>query len=304
LEEFKKKFPVYTIPVTIQCSGNKRKFMNDFAAGIHGLMWDTNAISTAEWTGCKLKDLLTYCQVDFNDENIKHIQFEGLDKGPEGLPYGASIPKEKAFNDYGDVLIAFQMNGQDIPLDHGFPLRAVIPGVVGARSVKWLKKIVVSSKESSSFWQQNDYKMLSPSIKDLKQADFSLYKACQESPVQSAICEPVEGAKISTDSETFTVKGYAFSGGGKSIESVIVSLDDGKTWKNAKLNTIERPLYRSWAWTLWELEVDIPAGKSSVEVLCVATDSDQNTQPETPISIWNARGLMNNAWHKIKVEFN
>jgi len=68
-------------------------------------MWDVNAISTAEWTGIKLKDLLAFCEIDFNDERIKHIQFEGLDKDPAGAPYGASIPKEKAFNDYGIVYI-------------------------------------------------------------------------------------------------------------------------------------------------------------------------------------------------------
>ena len=123
-----KKFPVYSIPVTLQCSGNKRKFMNDYEGGIHGLMWDVNAISTAEWTGVKLKDVLAFCGVDFADERIKHIQFEGLDKDPAGVPYGSSIPKEKVFNDYGDVLIAFKMNGKDIPPDFGFPLRVVVPG--------------------------------------------------------------------------------------------------------------------------------------------------------------------------------
>ena len=78
--------------------------MNDYEAGVQGLMWDVAAISTAEWTGVKLKDILAYCGIDFNDQRIKHVQFEGLDKDPSGVAYGASIPKEKAFNDYGTFL--------------------------------------------------------------------------------------------------------------------------------------------------------------------------------------------------------
>ena len=211
---------------------------------VQGLMWSANAISTAEWTGVRLKDLLTYCGVDLTDERIKHIHFEGLDKDPVGAPYAASIPKEKVLNDFGDVLIAFQMNGLDIPADHGFPLRAVVPGVVGARSVKWLNKIVVSGIESPSHWQQNDYKLLSPSIKNLKNADFSKFRAVQESPVQSAICEPANGAQIRKTKTNFRCKGYAFSGAGRSIESVLVSTDDGKTWKNAQIKQFDSPLYR------------------------------------------------------------
>ena len=158
LTDVRERFPIFKIPVTLQCSGNKRRFMNERAT-VNGLMWDVNAISNAEWTGVKLRDLLVYCGVDLKDERIKHVHFEGLDKDPAGAPYAVSIPKEKAFNEYGDVLVAFQMNGEDIPLDHGFPLRAVVPGVVGARSVKWLGRIVVSENESMSHWQKNDYKV-------------------------------------------------------------------------------------------------------------------------------------------------
>jgi sulfite oxidase len=157
LDDIKTKYPVHTIPVTIQCSGNKRKSMNDYEP-VQGLMWDVNAISTAEWTGVKLADILADCKIDFDDERIKHVQFEGLDADPVGARYGASVPKEKVFDKKGDVLIAFQMNGVDIPLDHGFPLRVVVPGVIGARSVKWLSKVVLSNEESKSHWQQNDYK--------------------------------------------------------------------------------------------------------------------------------------------------
>lgn len=157
-------------------------------------------------------------------------------------------------------------NGVDIPLDNGFPLRVLIPGVVGARSVKWLSKIKISHEESHSFWQRNDYKILSPNIKDMKDADFSKYKACQEAPVsqmllmnifnetsntvtglikvQSAICVPATGAVVNKSDEMLTIKGYAFSGGGKDIDNVKVSVDGGNTWEFAALKKIEQPYNR------------------------------------------------------------
>jgi sulfite oxidase len=153
--------------------------------------------------------LLQHCGINLNDDKIKHVKFEGLDKDPiTGTVYGASIPKEKAFDEMGDVLIAFKMNGVDIPLDFGFPIRVIVPGVIGARSVKWLKKISLSEDESKSFWQTNDYKVLPPSVKNLKEADFSKYHATQEMPVQSAICEPVNGAIVEKSDSSFTIKGY------------------------------------------------------------------------------------------------
>lgn len=119
LDELKKKYSIYTIPVTLQCSGNKRKHMNAVEP-VQGLMWDVTAISTANWTGFKLVDLLNDLKIDLNDGKYKHVQFEGLDRGPTGATYGASIPKEKAFDVNNDVLVAFQMNGVDIPLDRKF----------------------------------------------------------------------------------------------------------------------------------------------------------------------------------------
>jgi sulfite oxidase len=127
---------------------------------------------------------------------------------------------------------------------------------VGARSVKWLHKIVLSDRESSSHWQRNDYKLLSPIVRSLNEADFSKVKAIQESPVQSAICEPQEGTVLEKEDGTFTIKGYAYSGGGDSIESVMVTLDNGVTWKTAVLKKIEQPLYR---YTLKKLEKIMPS---------------------------------------------
>lgn len=106
-----------------------------------------------------------------------------------GNPYGASIPFWKAVDRKGDVLLAYEMNGEPLSRDHGFPIRAVVPGVVGARNVKWLGRIVVSKHESGSHWQQKDYKGFSPSC-DWEKVDFNKSPGIQELPVISAICKP------------------------------------------------------------------------------------------------------------------
>lgn len=140
----------------------------------------------------------------------QHIQFEGADHDITGSTYGASIPVNSALSSEKDVLVAYEMNGVPIPRDHGFPVRLVAPGIVGARNVKWLKKIISSKEESLSHWQQNDYKGFSPSV-DWDTVDFKSAPAIQELPVTSAICDPPEGAVISADEGEISLKGYAWS---------------------------------------------------------------------------------------------
>lgn len=124
---------------------------------VRGGAWDAGAISNAEWTGIYLRDVLNALGIKERTDQVKHIHFIGLDRDHE-KHYGASIPAELALSPEKDVLLAFQMNGEPIPADHGYPVRAIVPGVVGARNVKWLSKISVSDVESPSHWQQRDYR--------------------------------------------------------------------------------------------------------------------------------------------------
>ena len=132
------------------------------------------------------------------------------------------------------------MNDETLTSDHGYPLRVIVPGTIGARSVKWLNRIVISDKESDSHWQKADYKILSPSIKQPQQVDYDRVPAVQEGNVQSAICYPSsndDGNKVKilsvkpTDEDIknkkLTIKGYAVSGGGRKIQNVQISLDHG-----------------------------------------------------------------------------
>lgn len=124
-----------------------------------------------------------------------------------GNPYGASISFSKAIDPKSDVLLAYEMNGKTLSRDHGFPIRVVVPGVVGARNVKWLGKIVVSQQESQSHWQQKDYKGFSPSC-DWEKVDFSKSPAIQELPVISAICQPGKNESVKVKDGCIQVQGF------------------------------------------------------------------------------------------------
>ncbi|ENN72598.1 hypothetical protein D910_02230 [Dendroctonus ponderosae] len=232
------------------------------------------------------------------------FQFEGLDLDVTATQYAASIPIWKAVDRRGDVILAYEMNGVPIPPDHGYPIRVVVPGVAGARNVKWLGKIVVSEKESTSHWQQNDYKGFSPSI-DYDNVDFSKAPSIQELPVISAICKPLEGEVVKVENGYINLKGYAWSGGGQQIIRVDLTLDEGKTWHIASLDAQDTALPpQHWAWTLWSAKLPVAPEFKEVEIWCKAVDSCYNTQPERFENIWNFRGVLSNAYHRVKIKLN
>jgi len=299
LDELKRKYKPVTITTTIQCAGNRREEMS-LEKEVKGLSWGLCAISTARWTGPRLRDVLLDNGLDPADAKVKHIHFTGLDADMTKSAYGASVPKAKALSEDGDVILAYQMNGVDIPRDHGYPIRAIVPGNVGARNVKWVHQIVASDVESFSFWQRSDYKGFSPSTTQ-QTADYSKATSIQELPVVSAITTPNEGDEIDEDDDSIEVRGYAWSGGGRDIIRVEVSADDGKTWQEADLhkNPEADDSSHNWAWTLWDAEVPVTGGK--MKIMCRAIDSSFNSQPENASSIWNLRGFMMNSWHRVCV---
>ncbi|KAG0347896.1 hypothetical protein BG004_006615 [Podila humilis] len=188
------------------------------------------------------------------------------------------------------------MNGQPLSRDHGFPLRVIVPGYIGARSVKFLQKILVQPQESSSFFQRRDYKILPPWIDSSNvETAWDTASSLGEMNVQCVICTPAEHEIVKSGS--VTVKGYAISGGGRAIYRVELSLDGGRTWEAVdKIEQTPDPksgMY--WAWAIWEKSVT--KINSTSELVARAYDSSGNIQPEVPI--WNYRGVMNNSIHRV-----
>ncbi|XP_052860479.1 sulfite oxidase, mitochondrial [Anopheles cruzii] len=296
-----RKYPKHTVTATIMCGGNRRSEMMEVKP-IKGLSWGPSAVGNAQWSGARLRDILRDAGVREDDED-GHVQFEGLDTDPTSTAYGASIPLAKAMDPRGDVILAYEMNGQPLTRDHGFPVRVIVPGVVGSRNVKWLGRIVVSRDESSSHWQQNDYKSFSPST-DWDTVDFKTAPAIQNMPITSAICVPTNGATLEATDGFVMVKGYAWSGGGSAIVRVDLTADGGKSWIVANLDEEEKGTGpgRRWSWTLWTAKIPVsPGQKGPLEIWSKAVDSNYNTQPETFANIWNLRGVVGNAYSRVRI---
>ncbi|RUS68460.1 hypothetical protein EGW08_023778 [Elysia chlorotica] len=154
--------------------------------------------------------------------------------------------------------------------------------------VKWLKKIYFSPEESTSHWQRRDYKGFNSST-DWHNVDFDKSVSISQLPVISAICDPV------------TLKGYAWSGGGRGIIRVDVSADGGETWHEATLKPNGQTPYHSYAWTLWEADIPLPEGATQTQLVVKAVDVSYNVQPDSVAGIWNLRGCLSNAWHRVNV---
>lgn len=301
LEEIKNLFKKHTIAVSIQCGGNRRGEMN--SEGLtSGTPWGCGAISTAVWGGARLRDVIKAAGVDLDEDalenmGVEHVQFAGA----EGME--ASIPSMKALSKRGDVLLAYEMNGEPLTPGNGYPLRIIVPGHAGVRNVKWVSKVTLSNEEAHGPWQRGmAYKGFGPSTLTTDGINVEKIPSLQEQPVQSAISIPSAGVEL-VEGDIVTMSGFAYSGGGRGIVRVDVSADGGKTWKTATLGKgSEQPLDRAWAWTLWECDVEIPKGVQSTELICKATDASYNVQPDTIKGIWNLRGINNNAWHRVKVK--
>ncbi|XP_071633165.1 sulfite oxidase, mitochondrial isoform X2 [Temnothorax longispinosus] len=294
------KYKKHTITAAVMCGGNRRSDMSKVKT-LKGINWNVGAVGNATWTGARLCDVLK--DLGINEDAFNHVQFEGYDLDPSGMPYGASIPISKAMDPRADVILAYEMNGKPLSRDHGFPIRVIVPGVVGARNVKWLSKISVSKEESQSQWQQGDYKGFSPST-DWDNVDFRKSPAIQEMPVISAICQPQNSDVVKVNENgKIQVKGYAWSGGGHKVIRIDVTNDKGKTWHTADLTEdLQAKQGRYWSWTLWNVELPVNKNSKEVEIWAKAVDSAYNVQPESFNNIYNLRGLLCNAYHKIKIQ--
>ncbi|KAJ2357459.1 hypothetical protein IWW50_002471 [Coemansia erecta] len=303
------KLPQYEVVAVLECAGNRRDGLKAIKE-VSGVTWGAGTASNARWGGCLLRDVLAAAGVPADLGHAmyaapRHVEFAAYGDAAEDTHYASSVPLAWVMNPLNMVLVATTMNGRPLLRDHGFPARIVAPGIIGARWVKWLRRVRVQDSESSSFYQQRDYKILPPVAGAANCAEFwPRFPALMELSVQSAICRPAPGECLRVG-RPYVVRGYALSGGGRAVDRVEVSLDGGQTWALAdvfgsgcdrSVETCSRNWSApQWAWVLWAFRIDsVPA---QCTIASRAWDVGGNTQPDA--AVWNYRGVMNNAVYRV-----
>lgn len=296
LTELKNRFPKVMVMASLMCAGNRRTELHNIQP-VRGVGWGPSAISNAVWSGATLRAVLLAAGVHPESRGL-HVAFEGLDD-VNGTPYGGSIPIEKALDVNGEVLLAYEMNGEPLPRDHGYPLRVIVPGYIGARSVKWLASVVIQKEESRNFFQQKDYKLFPSHVTwDTVEPMWEVTPALLELNVQAVITFPEDRSVIDSGLPCY-IRGYAMAGGGRGISRVDVSIDGGSTWQTAALvqEKDHSSVGNHWSWTLWRHKVEsLP---TPCVIICRAWDAAFNGMPSE--REWNLRGVMHNSWSKVEV---
>lgn len=261
------RMPSERILVTLECAGNSRALLDEDTQGVQ---WELGAVGTAEWTGVPLAAVLDQAEiapgaVDIILEGADRGSIEKEPKSPGEIPFARSLPLAKARQ--RDTLLAYQMNGRDLPTQHGFPLRAIVPGWYGMASVKWLQRIIVSANSFHGYFQTLEYSHWNdtagiPSLAPLSGGE-----------VKAEIAFPKPGQTVPADSVCL-VHGAAWAGE-FSVSRVEISVDDGATWVVAKLIDPARP----YCWTRWQYEWRTPDRSCGTVLLARAIDSEGRAQP-------------------------
>ncbi|KAK7753076.1 hypothetical protein SLS62_005026 [Diatrype stigma] len=329
LHDLETHFKQHTVSAVLQCSDNRRKDVAVPAKKTNALQWTIGATSCAKWEGVRLRDVLADAGVRLDDprDDAQHVHFSGLEA------HGASIPITSALDPRGEVLLAFKMDGQLLPRDHGFPVRVIVPAHGAARCVKWVNKIVVSDEESPTQWQRRDHKCFGPNE---TVQDWDKYKSIQEMPITRTRLEILRSKVQNSDMAVASVhskgdrqfvelEGYAYSRGGHEIQRVDVNLGGGQTCDQAKLLEDSS---ETWCCKRWRSNNTLPPSppsptvvdakqqkggmvktktkaKAKIKMTFVikATDDAYNTPPEHHANIYNMRRNPATAWHPVDFEY-
>jgi sulfite oxidase len=290
LADLQARYPHRTLTATLQCAGNRRAGLMEIRDIPGEAPWGPGATSTAQWAGVSLADVLETAAVE---PAAGHVAFAAPDMALDAEPpqtFGSSIGLRKALA--GEVLLAWAMNGEQLPAAHGAPVRVVVPGYIGARSVKWLQRITVQEQPSENYFQAVAYRLLPPGA-DPDSAGPGAGLALGAIAVNADILRP-DGSTVLPAGPT-EIAGYAFAGDDRGIARVDVSADNGASWIQAELYESDGP----WAWQLWRTVLDLPPGESLITAR--AWDTAAAVQPESAAELWNPKGYVNNSWARMRV---
>ena len=263
-----REMPSETRVMTLECAGNGRAFM---VPQVPGAQWELGAVGNAEWTGVALRTLLARAGLK---DDVCEIVLEGADRGtpaeppipPGVISYCRSLPRSKATQP--EVLIAYHMNGRDIPRDHGYPVRGIVPGHWGMASVKWLTGIHAVTEPFQGYWQTSDYGYW----------DYSdgrpVRRPLGEIQVKCQIMRPAVYERLSPN-QAYPITGASWTGESE-IARVEVSVDGGRTWAEAEF----RDPARQYAWRRWKFDWVTPRKPGRYILMARAKDARGHGQPD------------------------
>jgi DMSO/TMAO reductase YedYZ molybdopterin-dependent catalytic subunit len=270
-----RSLPPRSLVVTLECAGNGRAFLDP---PVGGEQWRTGAVGTAEWTGASLREVLEMAEPLSSAVDVHCI---GADTGtPAGtdarIAYERSLPMGDALRE--DMLLAYAMNGSDLPAEHGAPLRLIVPGWYGMASVKWLTRLRLLERRFEGFFQSERYVVGDRPLREIAARALTVW--------------PREGERLTP--QPFVARGYAWSGRGD-LERVELSTDGGGNWRNATLDEGITP----YAWRQWHATI-APHRSGQIVLFARAVTTEGTTQPLQEVR--NERGYENNAARPVRIE--
>ena len=265
---------------TLECSVNSRSLLPEKASGNP---WTLGGVGNAVWGGVWLKDLLTRAVLK---PEAQHVAFEGFDKplGTSGIKFVRSIPIEKAMS---STMLAYEMNGEPLPLKHGYPLRALALGWTGANCAKWINRITVLDHAFEGFFMDSVYRVFQKGQESVTGEVVTGLK------LKSIITQPIPGETLKAGS--VLILGAAY-GGEKEVEKIEISMDGGGAWQAAEFIGPNEP----YAWRQWQMVREVSA-PGEYTVMARATDAEGNKQPMH--AEWNVLGYGNNGVLELAVSF-
>jgi len=278
------KLSTATVTNTLECAGNGRAF---YEPRVPGVQWSMGAVGTARFTGPRMKDVLEQAGVR---SSSKFVAFKGLDEPPSKVPqFIRSIPIEKALDP--DTLLATKMNGAPLTKHHGYPVRALVPGWIGAASCKWLAEIQVLDHEFDGNFMKPGYRMPNNPVPPGGAVDVKDTHPVTGLNVKSLITSPVDGARQQRG--PVRISGVAWAGEAD-VTKVEISADGGVSWQAAQLGSDQA----KYSWRLFHAAW-MPKSGGDFTIMARATDSKGRVQPAQPD--WNPSGYLWNGIQKVRV---
>ena len=291
LAELTGTFPGRTVAATLVCAGLRREEYLSVGPLPGELPWGPEPVSTGKWSGISLADLLRSVGVSASARHVEFLGLDSVERHGHHFGFGGSIDLEKAMAD--EVLLATRINGALLPPAHGFPLRAIVPGWIGARNVKWLGRITLRDKPSDNYFQSKAYRVQREVNPD-NPRDVSDGQAMSAVPLNAAIIDPAPDQVVIAG--RVRIRGWAMGEGGSPLTSVEVSPDAGWSWVSATITHAGEP----WTWSFWEADITLEPGRHTLAAR--ASDGSGATQPKSVHETWNVKGYGNNAWYRVAID--